>query len=202
MNSLFAMGMRILGKSPVMKMDPQLFRSMQKPLDGIPRNRFKNPGFHVQSDFITDTEEMALLKETAFLKEKYSFIAGEPIRVYTKDVKDMKKGVSKKDMKKQLEKQSGIDIIPRRVTGRPENGNTSPWGYGNTFDENGVLPELKKVVNRIQSHYEKFHSGPKVLRDITINYRDFGMFRLDPHVVSVTISHPLNIDWIVLTIFF
>ena len=80
------------------------------------------------------------------------------------------------------EDNDSIEIVPRRVTGRPEFNNTSPWAYGDDFKLEGVPDALKTVVDRIKSHYEKFHSGPKVLRDITINYRTNGMFRLDPHV--------------------
>lgn len=136
----------------------------------------------MQADFITDEEESELLKETAKLKEKYSFVAGEPMKVFKKEVDDKKKYNRKDFRDRKNNEDDSIEIVPRRVTGRPEFNNKSPWQYGDSFNESGVPEVLQKVVDRIKSHYERFHSGPKVLRDITINYREYGMFRLDPHV--------------------
>ena len=193
MKTLFNIAMKLAGKTPPMKMDPALYRSMQKPLDKLPRKVFKNPGFHVQAEFITEQEEMDLLMETGRLREKYSFVAGEPMQVFRRDANKKYNrhefARKTKDKNRQTKEENGgnkgddsIEIVPRRVTGRPEFNNSSPWAYGDDFQLDGVPNVLKMVADRIKNHYEKFHSGPKILRDITINYRTNGMFRLDPHV--------------------
>ena len=154
---------------------------------------FKNPGFHVQADFITKDEEIELLLETARLRDEYSFVAGEPMQVYRQEAnkkysrhefahRARHKDKNATRRSRDHEDNESIEIVPRRVTGRPEFDNTSPWAYGDDFKTDGVPDVLKTVVDRIKGRYENFHSGPKVLRDITINFRTKGMFRLDPHV--------------------
>lgn len=188
MKKLINFAMKMAGKSPPMKMDPALFRSMQKPMDKMSRKIFKNPGFHVQADFISKEEELDLLKKTAQLRDEYSFVAGKPMEVYRREASkkynrhEFNKNKNKKSKHGDNDDNDPIEIVPRRVTGRSEFNNTSPWSYGDEFNLEGVPEALKTIVKRIQSHYEKFHSGPKILRDITINYRTNGMFRLDPHV--------------------
>lgn len=144
-------------------------------LKAVPaKTSIKNPGFHVTDGFISLEDESNILKETEYLKEKYSFAAGAAIKIYAQDMDRQQPDTLN---------QEGIEVVPRRVTGRRESeGNTSPWGYGDHFQFDEVPPELKKVVVKIQTDYESFFGGPKKLRDITVNYRDHGMFILDPHV--------------------
>ena len=161
---------KVTKKNSLKPLDNRFWSPMVKaPL----KKSIKNPGFHIIDGFISINDEIALLKETEDLKKKYSFIAGEPIKIYTKDID--KTQIDNKN-------QQGIEVLPRRVTGRLENNNSSPWGYGDTFQMDGVPQELKKLADHIQTSHEEFLGGPGKLRDITINYRDFGMFILDPHV--------------------
>lgn len=162
----------ISSSPPIPLMDSRYYRPMLSPLNRKAKKELRNPGFHFAIDFLSENETSELLKETIELKNRFSFIAGEPITVYTKDIAE--KNIKENDKK--------FQVVPRRVTGRPEINNFAPWGYGETFKHDCVTPELGKVAKKIQSHFNFFHGGPKLLRDITINYRDYGMFRLDPHV--------------------
>jgi hypothetical protein len=68
------------------------------------------------------------------------------------------------------------------VTGRPELPHQvkAPWGYGDNFKRDSVPQPLLQLANKISSDND--FGCPSDLRDITINYRDKSMFKLDPHV--------------------
>ena len=76
------------------------------------------------------------------------------------------------------------------MTGRPEANHQviAPWGYGDNFDLqqlSSFAPRLFELANRLclqQSVSAASKTHIEDLRDITINYRYGGMFRLDPHI--------------------
>ena len=81
-------------------------------------------------------------------------------------------------------------ISAYRVTGRPESSDQviAPWGYGDAFNKQQLqlhAPSIHKLVEAVESKYDDSSNeinklGP--LRDVTINYRMDGMFKLDPHI--------------------
>ena len=67
-----------------------------------------------------------------------------------------------------------------RVTGRFERPDQplAPWGYGDDFDADALPAVLRKLAERARA--SPLALGP--LRDVTINRRRDGYFRLDPHL--------------------
>ena len=67
-----------------------------------------------------------------------------------------------------------------RVTGRFERPDQplAPWGYGDDFDADALPAVLRKLAVRARA--SDLALGP--LRDVTINRRRDGYFRLDPHL--------------------
>ena len=132
-----------------------------------------NPGYRVTENFISDDLEIELLKEAMKLKQDYGFISSNSQQVISQEGN------------KQTE--TGINIIPYRVTGRPELDiqKITPWKYGDNFKYENVPPSLKLLVEKVESCQE-FDLLPNSLRDITINYRDQCMFKLDPHIDPLT----------------
>ena len=66
-----------------------------------------------------------------------------------------------------------------RVTGRPEaDYPTAPWGYGDDFNIDAVPEQLRFVLDQIAESPLWAVGKP---RDITINKRENGFFKLDPH---------------------
>ncbi len=70
-----------------------------------------------------------------------------------------------------------------RITGRPEVPGQviAPWGYGDHFVESKVPPGILAMSRTIRESSELGVTSSH-LRDITINFRDRSMFRLDPHL--------------------
>lgn len=70
-----------------------------------------------------------------------------------------------------------------RVTGRPESGApVAPWGYGDDFDVSKVPEQLRFLMDQIGESPLWAVGNP---RDITINKRENGFFKLDPHTDPV-----------------
>ena len=74
-----------------------------------------------------------------------------------------------------------------RLTGRDEAAawietaqRRAPWGYGAGFSPAALPAALRLVADRIAAAEEHFALG--ALRDVTINQRRHGFFRLDPHL--------------------
>jgi len=67
-----------------------------------------------------------------------------------------------------------------RVTGRFERPDQplAPWGHGDEFDADALPAVLRKLAERARA--SPLALGP--LRDVTINRRRDGYFRLDPHL--------------------
>jgi hypothetical protein len=135
-------------------------------VDGREMVESMNPGIHVFPDFLSDKEEIDLLNEVSELKTIYAFEGGSQM-------------VTVQGEKKQ------IKISALRVTGRPEveEQKIAPWGYGDTFQINNVPTSLKQLIQKItNTEYFNGKITQSALRDITINYRSDGMFKLDPHI--------------------
>ena len=67
-----------------------------------------------------------------------------------------------------------------RVTGRFERPDQplAPWGYGDDFDAKALPDVLRKLAERARAS----DLALGLLRDVTINRRRDGYFRLDPHL--------------------
>jgi hypothetical protein len=125
-----------------------------------------NPGIRVTLDAVASREEeAALLAELRALQASHGFASSAP----------------------QSARAGGAPagtVAPLRVTGRPEllpAQRLAPWGYGDAFDLAAVPPALAALVRRVRSGA----TGGLALgraRDITINYRSGGHFKLDAHV--------------------
>jgi hypothetical protein len=71
-------------------------------------------------------------------------------------------------------------VNAERVTGRFERPDQplAPWGHGDDFDAEALPAVLQKLAERARA--SPLALGP--LRDVTINRRRDGYFRLDPHL--------------------
>jgi len=71
-------------------------------------------------------------------------------------------------------------VNAERVTGRFERPDQplAPWGHGDDFDADALPAVLRKLAERARA--SPLALGP--LRDVTINRRRDGYFRLDPHL--------------------
>ncbi|CAH0370728.1 unnamed protein product [Pelagomonas calceolata] len=71
-------------------------------------------------------------------------------------------------------------VNAERVTGRFERPDQplAPWGHGDEFDVEALPAVLRKLAERARA--SPLALGP--LRDVTINRRRDGYFRLDPHL--------------------
>ena len=68
-----------------------------------------------------------------------------------------------------------------RITGRFESSKQilAPWGYGDAFNKDKLPKSILDLVQKIQN-LPNFRFGK--CRDVTINYRQDGFFKLDPHI--------------------
>jgi hypothetical protein len=148
--------------------EPDYESELCKRVDGFDFDPEYNPGFRVQPDFVSEVEEETLLKEAGLLGKRYGFKSGET-RILAKEGDNYE--------------QTDLSITSARVTGRPEadHQEAAPWGYGDNFDESQVPSLMSEIANRIRET-SRFELGSKPLRDITVNFRDGSIFRLDPHV--------------------
>jgi hypothetical protein len=110
------------------------------------------------------------LTEVNNLKKNYAFQACDSQAVYI-------------NASNQLKNKTIIEAI--RITGRPESKlqNLAPWDYGDNFNLENVPSIFLKIGKKIEQ-CNKLNKGIKLsnLRDITINFRANGMFKLDPHI--------------------
>jgi hypothetical protein len=126
----------------------------------------RNPGIRVTLDAVTSPEEeSALVAELRELQASHGFASSAP----------------------QSARAGGTPagaIAPVRVTGRPEHHPSqrlAPWGYGDSFDLSAAPPLLAALVRRVASGATGgLALGPA--RDITVNYRSDGHFKLDAHI--------------------
>ena len=129
---------------------------------------YLNPGIRVQADYVNENEAAELVEWSNFIKSKFGFSTAEGISILVAEGEKHTK--------------SDIKLQSLRVTGRPElpTQTHAPWGYGDTFKRESVPKVLLNLANKIEND-ENFGLEPQSLRDITINYREQSMFKLDPH---------------------
>ena len=125
-----------------------------------------NPGVGVYEKFVVDdNEENALREEALEIVDKYgaSHVEGEKSRFFEKQMAHVGKSV--------------VNMV--RATGRPELETQAecPWGYGDDFKTENLPPGLLALGKRIQSTLKV-----GAMRDLTVNYRRHGFFRLDAHL--------------------
>lgn len=135
----------------------------------------KNPGIRVSPNYISEQEATALVQCALDLKKGYGFRSSE-----AQDVLAVESSRSSTESTTDL----GYQIMAERVTGRPElpHQKHAPWGYGDNFRRDLVPNVLLNLADKIalDGDYGLSECG-RQLRDITINYRDKSMFKLDPH---------------------
>jgi len=139
--------------------------------------RESNPGIRVERDIVRDeAEENALATELHELKIKYGFLSSLPQTVLAQDSTGDRAGLIG----------NRREIKPFRVTGRPEfpEQKHAPWSYGDEFNMYAIPPHLRRLAMRVAQHPGYPSLGP--LRDITIDYREGSMFKLDPSLAPET----------------
>jgi hypothetical protein len=143
---------------------------------GKPLTNVENPGIRVSPNYVSEQKAAALVQCALELKEKYGFRSSVAQDVLAITESSSSTTESTTDL--------GYQIMAERVTGRPElpHQKHAPWGYGDNFRRNLVPDELLALADRIALDGDyALHDNGHQLRDITINYRDKSMFKLDPH---------------------
>eukprot|EP01012_Entosiphon_sulcatum_P011822 TRINITY_DN17318_c0_g1_i1.p2 TRINITY_DN17318_c0_g1~~TRINITY_DN17318_c0_g1_i1.p2 ORF type:complete len:345 (+),score=65.76 TRINITY_DN17318_c0_g1_i1:80-1114(+) len=153
----------VQGHRPFNTGDTERLRDMS----GLPLPGQKNPGVRVTVDFCTPEEEQLLIQE-----------AREMVRKYGKSHADPETAPLYELQMSHIPNAPPVNMM--RVTGRPERKDQSiaPWKYGDEFDPSQLPPTISSMLERVQQSPD-FKLGKP--RDVTINYRHSGYFRLDPH---------------------
>uniref|UniRef100_A0A7S0E4S5 Uncharacterized protein n=1 Tax=Hanusia phi TaxID=3032 RepID=A0A7S0E4S5_9CRYP len=128
-------------------------------------------GIRVQPDFCSEALASIALREASELLAEHGYSHhGDG-------------GVLIMDEKKQVKETLDIGNT-LRCTGRQEfpEQSAAPWGYGDDFQVDKVPPALRAILKSIQDS-QSFCVGKP--RDLTINRRTNGFFKLDPHLDPV-----------------
>ena len=149
--------------------------------DGAPVAAAANPGLRVIPGFVAADELDDVASCARELLEQYG---RSHLRPRDKAFFESQMG--------HLTKSERPFMNAERVTGRFERPDQplAPWGYGDDFDADALPAVLRKLAERARATINR-HSddeertplpalGP--LRDVTINRRSDGYFRLDPHL--------------------
>jgi len=152
--------------------------------DGAPVAAAANPGLRVIPGFVAAEEMDEVASCARELLEQYG---RSHLRPRDKAFFESQMG--------HLTKSERPFMNAERVTGRFERPDQplAPWGYGDDFDAEALPAVLRKLAERARATINR-HSddeertplpalGP--LRDVTINRRRDGYFRLDPHLDPV-----------------
>ena len=137
--------------------------------DGAPVAASANPGLRVIPGFVAASEVEEVASCARELLERYG----------RSHLRPRDKAFFESQMS-HLTKSERPFMNAERVTGRFERPDQplAPWGHGDEFDV-GALPDvLRKLAERARA--SPLALGP--LRDVTINRRRDGYFRLDPHL--------------------
>jgi len=126
-----------------------------------------NPGIRVLPDIITSSEAESIWKEShkniiPNFGLKGRFDANDHVLI---------DGV----------KASSTKMNTIRVTGRYESSKQklAPWGYADAFNKDKLPQSFQVLIEKLHNS-TGFNFGK--CRDVTINYRTEGFFKLDPHV--------------------
>jgi hypothetical protein len=139
--------------------------------DGLPPAR--HPGVTAAPGFLSPGERRALLAEVAPLLQRYGIDLISPLHA-----------AMYRFQQSYLPPSAAPPVNMLRVTGRHEHAaqNRPPWGYGDAFDAAALPPALAALAGRVvaEAAGRGVRLGP--LRDVTLNKRRGGFYRLDPHV--------------------
>ena len=137
--------------------------------DGAPVAAAANPGLRVIPGFVTADE----LDEVASC-------ARELLERYGRQMLRSRDKAYFEGQMAYLTKSERPFVNAERVTGRCERPDQplAPWGHGDDFDADALPAVLRKLAARARA--SPLALGP--LRDVTINRRRDGYFRLDPHL--------------------
>ena len=137
--------------------------------DGAPVAAAANPGVRVVPGFVAEKE-----------MEEVASCARELLEQYGRShLRPRDKAFFESQMS-HLTKSERPFMNAERVTGRFERPDQplAPWGHGDEFDVDLLPDVLRKLAERARA--SPLALGP--LRDVTINRRRDGYFRLDPHL--------------------
>ena len=137
--------------------------------DGAPVAASANPGLRVIPGFVAASEV-----------EEVASCARELLERYGRQMLRPRDKAYFEGQMAHLTKSERPFVNAERVTGRFERPDQplAPWGYGDEFDADALPAVLRKLAERARS--SPLALGP--LRDVTINRRRDGYFRLDPHL--------------------
>ena len=137
--------------------------------DGAPVAAAANPGVRVVPGFVAAKEMDEMASCARELLEQYG----------RSHLRPRDKAFFEGQMS-HLTKSERPFMNAERVTGRFERPDQplAPWGYGDDFDADALPDVLRKLAERARA--SPLALGP--LRDVTINRRRDGYFRLDPHL--------------------
>mmetsp|Transcript_8266 Transcript_8266/g.14961 ORF Transcript_8266/g.14961 Transcript_8266/m.14961 type:complete len:309 (+) Transcript_8266:105-1031(+) len=139
-----------------------------------------NPGIRVELRVISSSDhEMRLASELRTIRDQFGYISSTPQQVLLSQYNAQSNNNQILHTRSDF---NGAHVTPIRVTGREENqerNKLAPWKHGDNFDSSAVPSALRKVERELRKR-NAFALGD--LRDITINYRGGGFFKLDPHL--------------------
>ena len=137
--------------------------------DGAPVAGSANPGVRVIPGFVAANELDEVASCARELLERYG----------RSHLRPRDKAFFERQMS-HLTKSERPFMNAERVTGRFERPDQplAPWGHGDEFDVDLLPDVLRKLAERARA--SPLALGP--LRDVTINRRRDGYFRLDPHL--------------------
>jgi hypothetical protein len=137
--------------------------------DGAPVAASANPGVRVIPGFVAASEVEEVASCARELLDRYG----------RSHLRPRDKAFFESQMS-HLTKSERPFMNAERVTGRFERPDQplAPWGHGDDFDADALPAVLRKLAERARA--SPLALGP--LRDVTINRRRDGYFRLDPHL--------------------
>jgi hypothetical protein len=138
---------------------------------GRPVPAASNPGVRVEPSFVSPEEARLLIQEAGQLMREYgcSHLDNRLRQEYQRQALQVWGGG----------KHANVNM--KRVTGRFERDEQriAPWKYGDEFDASKAPPTIRTVLQRI---VDSPAFDVEKARDITLNYRKDGFYRLDPHL--------------------
>jgi hypothetical protein len=160
------LGRTLYQHRPFNEVDEQHIRRVS---DGAPVAAAANPGVRVIPGFVAADE----LDEVASC-------ARELLERYGRQMLRPRDKAFFEGQMAHLTKSERPFMNAERVTGRFERPDQplAPWGHGDDFDADALPAVLRKLAERARA--APLALGP--LRDVTINRRRDGYFRLDPHL--------------------
>jgi len=162
------LGRTLYQHRPFNEVDEQHIRRVS---DGAPVAGSANPGVRVIPGFVALEEVNEVADCARDLLDRYG----------RSHLRPRDKAFFESQMS-HLTKNERTFINAERVTGRFERPDQplAPWGHGDDFDAKALPKVLRKLAAHARARASPLALGP--LRDVTINRRRDGYFRLDPHL--------------------